>query len=1168
MDYVARGMLSALLLAILWFPGTHALTNVAACGDLAGNDVYNVTANLFVAGNDCLNVTGSNVELFCYGTTISGDRSAGNNGIILFGRNNVTIRDCRIQNFSTGIQTQTVSNVTIRNNTIHNNTQHGIDFSFQADPNSNSSNVLNNTLFANNNTGIHFSNVDSSQIYSNLLYNMTDIAIYVQDSQDINVTNNTVLNTSNSGIVGDAAGVNLNRTYVFNNTLYNFSSTGIRLTGSFLGFVQNNTIYNLSTWAITFGSGLYNNASNNSIQNITNDGGVSLAVNENFSRVESNTIFNATRGISNTGSGSNDTGHNNTIRNNTISFTSFESINIQGPIQNTTIQNNTIFNHTGSSIQLIDLSSRSYVRNNIVTNGSGIRISGSNGFNWIELNNVSFTYAVAGIWLSNTTNDTIYNNRFFNCTACHMVLLDGQTRNANVSYNVIENASTRGVRVDNSSFTWIGINTLRFEQGIELRNNATNNTVEGNTVYRVSLGGLSINTNSFNNTASNNNFSYAIGGGVIGVTATTNARDNYFINNTVQDFSGDGYNFNNASNNVIVGGVINNTGTDPGVLGAISVVNNSLNVNATNVTIVGSANNHTRLNQSSQLTLLNVSFNKSLTAFQDAQSNLTVRWYVDVQVNDSDLDPYANVNVNISNTTNLNTTSPTNLLQLTAGNGRIGPQTLTEYFQTQAFLNNVSAYNFTVNKTNLNANAWGSSVANVTQSFTLLFVLNGPPAVSLTFPPDSHVNTSRNMSFQFVPSDLENATYTNCSLWTNESGFAARQLNTTTMVNATNNTINYTFPVDGVFAWNVQCVDRAGSAGFAGANRTVSIDNASPAMTLISPLGSVTSVSGFTFNATDVVGDTYSCQLFLDSVNVGVNTTVRNATATSIASNVSVAVGTHTWFTRCTDVNGNAGNSTAASFQLQSQSTGGGGGASPTPTPAPTPEPSPSPTPQPAAPSPTPEPSPTVAPEPVPTPFVEPTVAPPSVPESLEAQIGRTVSVPFGSAVTSRVEEAPPQPVLVCDREEDVVLVTTREVEVYQIEEDGVLRDETRVILSMVNTGKNAVDAVELREVFPEVVRSDGARIQFDTPPSYQLQSEAVWLLGTLLPQEERRVQYVVKGKSVTVFDFSAPYVQANQPVQVKGARVDFVLIAVVLAAVWMGLAVAYWKGWLRRKMK
>lgn len=801
------GLFSAMLLASVFFPAAHAVTNVAACGNLAGNDVYNVNTNLFAAGTDCLVVTGSDVEIFCSGTTISGNRAANTNGIEIIGRNNVTVRDCTIQNFSVGIFTQTVSNVTIRNNTIWNNTQQGIDFAFAADPNSNSSNLLNNTFYYNGQHGIHFSNVDSSQIYDNLFYNQSSYSVYLQNVQDINVTNNTILNNSAYGIrVDSVAGVLSNRTHIFNNTIYNQTSGGIDIVQATGTYVHNNTLYNLTAWGISFSGGQFNNASNNSIQNVTNDGGIVFETNENFSYAGSNTVSFAVRGISSTG-----TTRNNTIRNNTISFTSGESINIQGDIANTTIQNNTIFNHTGSSIQLIDLSRYSYVRDNIIQNGSGIRIApvlGSGGFNVVTGNNVSLTYGNPFLFVTGSRNDTVTDNLFQNNTAAnHGVIVDGQTRYLNLSFNTIEYANARALFYQNSTFGFIGYNTMRFQEGIEVFNNASNNTITGNTVYNVSAFALDVNTDSHNNTVSNNNFSYSSFGAVLGILVRQNARDNLFIDNTVHDFSGEGFNFNNASNNRIVGGVVNATALDAGAFAAIAVLNNSLNVNAVNVSIFGSGN-HTRLNQSSQLTYLNVSFNKSATDLQDAQSNLTVRWYVRVSVTTRNGAPYPGVTANVTNTTALNE-SALNLAVLTGANGFTAFQEITEYFQTQGYLNNVSAYNFTVNRTNVGG-GFNSTIGNVTQSMTVSLQLNTPPAITLSAPTGTVASAS---GFTFSATSSITTSYS-CLLFLDNE---ATGLNAT-VNNATETTVssNVTPTGGATHSWFMRCSDANGSVADSG----------------------------------------------------------------------------------------------------------------------------------------------------------------------------------------------------------------------------------------------------------------------------------------------------------------------------------------------------------------
>jgi len=60
----------------------------------------------------------------------------------------------------------------------------------------------------------------------------------------------------------------------------------------------------------------------------------------------------------------------------------------------------------------------------------------------------------------------------------------------------------------------------------------------------------------------------------------------------------------------------------------------------------------------------------------------------------------------------------------------------------------------------------------------------------------------------------------------------------------------------------------------------------------------------FTFSANSSVNTSFTCELFIDNVSYGVNSSTTNNTATTITANASLAEGTHNWYVNCTDANG------------------------------------------------------------------------------------------------------------------------------------------------------------------------------------------------------------------------------------------------------------------------
>lgn len=100
---------------------------------------------------------------------------------------------------------------------------------------------------------------------------------------------------------------------------------------------------------------------------------------------------------------------------------------------------------------------------------------------------------------------------------------------------------------------------------------------------------------------------------------------------------------------------------------------------------------------------------------------------------------------------------------------------------------------------------------------------NTAPTVTLNSPADDSTNTSKTVSFQFTPTD--DAGYTSCALWTNETSWSEKETNTSSITNNSINTISETFTTDGTYLWNVKCIDSGSLSSFASSNWTISIDS-------------------------------------------------------------------------------------------------------------------------------------------------------------------------------------------------------------------------------------------------------------------------------------------------------------------------------------------------------
>lgn len=171
-------------------------------------------------------IIGDNLTLSCSNTYIRGYGTINEKGIYSNNKNNVSIRNCNISNYDTGIWVSTSNSSRIYNNTIWNMTTSGITIY-----NNSNTNIYSNYIYGGNvsdaTTGI--------QVYfrggnNNIFGNKVDtykygIRIKDNSSQD-NVYYN---NVSNAGLWGISNTQGVNNTQIYNNRIYNTSWNSIHV---------------------------------------------------------------------------------------------------------------------------------------------------------------------------------------------------------------------------------------------------------------------------------------------------------------------------------------------------------------------------------------------------------------------------------------------------------------------------------------------------------------------------------------------------------------------------------------------------------------------------------------------------------------------------------------------------------------------------------------------------------------------------------------------------------------------------------------------------------------------------------------------------------------------------------------------------------------------------
>ncbi len=479
--------------------GTQEFTSqdvVSGCAVI--NTSTSLTGNVFAAG-DCFRINASNLVFNCSGFSINGS----NSGIAINASSqvNITIKDCLITNFSTGI---------VANNT-------------------NNSFFINNTIFVVSSALSLFSG-NFNFIANNTANGTGDVILLITSSSN-NLTNNNGTSTANSGI---SVRENSN-----NNTLNNNTGTSGTFVGIGLSTSSNNTLFN-NTGISTSNSGIYLSASTystlfNNTGVSTNVIGLELDSGSNF-----NQLFNNT-GISHNGTGGSgairlraqnntlidnigrantsagiflDTGANNNtlIRNTGISNT---SVGLSIASNFNTLYNNSGTSNTSSGIQFASGANNNIVINNTGRSRSGIGIRITTSYNNQNItNNVGISTSSAGIQFDATAdNNTFIDNLGISVTSVACGL--------STSFNITMRQNRCNATLGGTAFLIIGTTLAHFNHSID-----SSNLVNGLPVLYV---------------IGNSSFVVPSGFGYVGVIMGTNITAQHlntsitfaFINNSV-----------------------------------------------------------------------------------------------------------------------------------------------------------------------------------------------------------------------------------------------------------------------------------------------------------------------------------------------------------------------------------------------------------------------------------------------------------------------------------------------------------------------------------------------------------------------------------------------------------------------------------------------------------
>jgi len=457
--------------------------DVSSCIDLnTPNEVYILKNNIVGNQSDskCIEILANNVTLDCAGYSITGNIPGSTYGVYVYNANNTKIKNCNISNYSEGIfiSANGGENATIFNNTIYEISSKAI---YLVD--TNNVNITNNTIYNfYSGKGIYLDHILNGSIENNNLSNGYDAVLHVH-SNYINYTNNTFNSITGTCLDAEGSFGYVQFLNVLNNNFSNCS------TGIYLDYVNNSLIkdneFSNSSIGLSIMRLLFSNITNNNI--LTIGLGEGITTGESSSLIDINILNNTVRG-GNVGIRA-DHAINSTVANNVVNDTFSAGFVVTSGTSNSYFNNNIINNVTSGNAFLISSTFNSTFVNNILSYG------GRSGFNlgsYTEGNNftgnIIHGFLNAGVITLYTHNNNFYDNILYdNYEGIDLSSSDNNT----FLNNSIYNSSYLGIYIDGVSNSVFVDNKVNNSNVWDLQ---TNNDINS-TLLNMTFGNTKVDIN-------------------------------------------------------------------------------------------------------------------------------------------------------------------------------------------------------------------------------------------------------------------------------------------------------------------------------------------------------------------------------------------------------------------------------------------------------------------------------------------------------------------------------------------------------------------------------------------------------------------------------------------------------------------------------------------------
>jgi len=165
---------------------TSKLERIKACGAVSENSTLD--SNIYSEGS-CLLFSRDDVTLDCNNKLILGNNNPNSYGIRLVGRKNITIKNCIVMNYSSGIMVDSSSDISILNSAIRESIDAGIVV------NSSRSILIYKSSLLENAVGIWLESSHNTTLSSNMIHYNKD-GIKIEYSDYIRILNNSACSST------------------------------------------------------------------------------------------------------------------------------------------------------------------------------------------------------------------------------------------------------------------------------------------------------------------------------------------------------------------------------------------------------------------------------------------------------------------------------------------------------------------------------------------------------------------------------------------------------------------------------------------------------------------------------------------------------------------------------------------------------------------------------------------------------------------------------------------------------------------------------------------------------------------------------------------------------------------------------------------------------------